>query len=92
MARLFEVFFHIDFVVAERCPRFAAREIVGFGKALGIARDFHAFAAAARRRLDQNRIADFARRFFGVFDVVATAPSEPGTVGKPKFLDGLSWR
>ena len=55
MARLFEIFFKIDRIVAERCLGFGPRRFECDGKLMRAAGNFHAAAAAARRRLDENR-------------------------------------
>ena len=57
----------------------AAREI---GGAIHHA---HAAAAAAERRLDDQREADFRRDLFGLFERRVIAVSVPGTTGMPAF-------
>src|SRR6185312_10217642 len=64
--RLAEIFLHVDGVVAEgglglRARGRPAQQHVGLGMC-----DLHAAAAAAGRRLDQHRIADFGRGLFGL--------------------------
>ena len=66
MLRVAEIFFHVDGVVAERRA--------GFGRGLAhqafelrfFRHDLHAAAAAARRRLDQDRVADLGRQLLGL--------------------------
>ena len=66
MARALEVFLHIDGVVAEGGLGFGAGLGEGKGQFAGILGDLHAASAAARRGLDQDRIADFFRRPGGI--------------------------
>ncbi len=58
MARLFEIFFEIDRVVAEGGLGLGPRDGQRLGQVDGGAGDLHAAPAAARRRLDQHRKAD----------------------------------
>ena len=66
MAWPLEIFLHIDHVIAERGLGFGARLGQGKGKLAGILGDFHAPAAAPRRGLDQDRIADLFGHARGV--------------------------
>ncbi|MNX87550.1 hypothetical protein D3C86_1194820 [compost metagenome] len=67
MARLAEIFFHVDGVVAEGCCRFGtgSRNRL-FQIGLGL-RHLHAATTAARRRLDEDWEADRAGNFERVF-------------------------
>ena len=58
VARLGEILLEIDRVVAERRLGFDARVVEGVGQLVGGVGDLHAAAAAARRRLDDHRVAD----------------------------------
>ncbi len=59
MARLFEIFFDIDRIVAEGRAGFRARRCQCDTEIFFVARDLHAASAAAGRRLDDDRVADF---------------------------------
>ena len=58
VARLVEIFFEIDGIVAESGLGFAARAGERMREIFGRTRDLHAAPAAAGRRLDEHRIAD----------------------------------
>ncbi len=58
VARPLEVLLQEHRAVTERGQRFAAGPFDRIGQRCGRCDDSHAFAAAARRRLDQDRIAD----------------------------------
>ena len=68
VARVGEIFFHVDGVVAERRARFGRRLAhQAFELVVGLD-DLHSAAAAARRRLDQDRIADLLGELVGLGD------------------------
>jgi len=82
VARRGEIFFEIDGVVAERRLRLHLRLGQRVSELVGRTGDAHAPAAAARRRLDQHRIADLRgdrRRF----RLVADRSRRTGTQGMP---------
>ncbi len=58
MARLLEIFLHIDVGIAERRLGFRTGQAEGFLQLFRIAGMLHALAAAAGGGLDQHRIAD----------------------------------
>src|SRR5581483_4273215 len=60
-----EVTLHVDPGIAEQCLRLGARPLVGRAEAGLLVHDRHTTAAAARRRLDDDRIADLAGHVFG---------------------------
>ncbi len=62
VARIDEIFLHIDGRIAERRIGFARRLTHQAFEVLFAFNHFHAAAAAARSRLDQHRIADFRRQ------------------------------
>ena len=97
VARAFDVFFDEHAVVAEACLGFThgARESVAN---LGVgARDPHALAAAAGRRLQHHRIADAlcdAHRFLGVGDRLGMAGdrADAGRLGEALRFDLVAHR
>ena len=62
MTRMVEITFEIDVAAPEKRLGFAARQRQGLRELARVAGDFKAAAAAARRRLDENRVADCGRR------------------------------
>jgi hypothetical protein len=82
--RVAEVLLEIDGVVAERGLGLVARLAHQRLELLGPGADLHPAPAAARGGLDDHRIADLLGDPFGL-EVSETAPSEPGTSGRPSL-------
>ena len=70
VARVAEIFFEIDGVVAERCFRFGAGLFHQRLELFGTGHDLHAASATAGCRLDEHRIADPVGDRFGFGNVV----------------------
>ena len=84
VARLLQEFLHVDLVVAERGQRLGPRHAHRVQQRRLAVHDAHAAAAAAARRLDDDRVADVvgdAQEFVAVS--APSGPSEPGTQGTP---------
>ena len=64
--RVGEIFFHVDGVVAEGGARFGRRLAHQAFELVLVGHDLHAAPAAARRRLDQHRIADLGGELLGL--------------------------
>ena len=70
MARLLQVFFHINHIGREGRFGFRTGHGIGLLDVVVAEGDFHAFAAAAVFGFDNDGITDFMRPFFGVFQSV----------------------
>ena len=73
VARIAEIFLDIDGVVAERGLGLAARLLISVSSWSSLVHDLHAAPAAARRRLDDHRIADLGGDLARLDDVVDRA-------------------
>ena len=83
MPRPVEVTFEINLTSSEKRHRLVLRERQHAAQLGAVVGDLHAAAAAARRRLDQYRIADRVGGGFGRVEIAHRALGEPGTVGMP---------
>ena len=89
MAGIFQVFFHVDRVVAEGRERFP---LPGFDRRLQIGylpHDAHAFAASAGAGLDHHRVADRLRQF-GNLILVMGMQGDARRHRHPRFPHGLA--
>ena len=83
VARPLEVLLDVDRAVAERRERLGARHLEAARELVGVARDAHPLAAAARGGLDDDREADLARRRRARPRRRPPGPGVPGTTGTP---------
>jgi hypothetical protein len=90
MARPPEVFLDIDLVIAEGGLCLGPRGAEGGFQLIGGPGELHAAPAAARRRLDDDRVADLGGDRLSRLQV-GTPPSEPGTQGTPRPAS-FPWR
>jgi hypothetical protein len=92
VARILEELLHVDHRVAEGSSGFGTRHVDRVDqRSLGV-HHAHAAPAAAASGLDDDRVADAARRCLMIsFGSSGRAPSEPGTQGTPAaFIASLA--
>ena len=73
----------VDVGGTERAARFVLRLREQRRQVLGLGDDAHAASAAARRRLENHRIADLLRQFAAPLPATLSTPGEPGSTGTP---------
>ncbi len=89
VARIDDRFLDVNFAVAERALRLAARALERRLQFFGRVHETHAFAAAASRGLQHHRIADARRNFFGLLERFQASRCA-GNKGNARALHRLS--
>ena len=89
VARPREILLDVHVAVAERRQRLGARELERALELVGVLRDAHALAAAARRRLDDDGKADLLREARAPRPRPRPGPGVPGMIGTPTAVIAL---